>query len=79
MMNTDTFYVRSIKQRVKFLKRSGELLGFIRYYGFIIDLYTMSGHFFEAFYNRYTCRLDEMDLMDPKNERLPCLCNQSEP
>lgn len=69
-MNLKTFYSRTIKQRVKLLKRSGEFISSISYYGFNIDLYIMSGHYFEAFYNRYTCRLDEVDLMDPKDDRL---------
>ena len=69
-MNTDAFFSRSIKQRVKLLKRNGELISSIRYYGFNIDLYIMQGHYFEAFYNRYTYRLDEVDIMDPKDDRL---------
>lgn len=69
-MDTNTFYSHSVKQRVKLLKRKGELISSIRYYGFNIDLYTMSGLFFEAFYNRYTYRLDEVDIMDPKDDRL---------
>ncbi len=69
-MDTNTFYSHSVKQRVKLLKRKGELLSSIRYYGFNIDLYAMNGMFFEAFYNRYTYRLDEVDIMDPKDDRL---------
>ena len=69
-MNTDTFFSRTIKQRVKLLKRSGEFISSISYYGFNIDLYIMSGHYFEAFYNRYTYRLDDVDIMDPKDDRL---------
>lgn len=69
-MDTNTFYSQTLKQRVKLLKRKGELISSISYYGFNIDLYTMSGHFFEAFYNRYTYRLDEVGIMDPQDERL---------
>lgn len=69
-MNTDTFFSRTIKQRVKLLKRNGEFISSISYYGFYIDLYIMSGHYFEAFYNRYTYRLDDVDIMDPKDDRL---------
>jgi len=70
IMDTNTFFSRTIKQRVKLLKRSGEYIGSISYYGFNIDLYIMNGHYFEAFYNRYTYRLDDVDIMDPKDDRL---------
>lgn len=69
-MDTNTFYARSLKQRVKLLKRNGEFISAISYYGFNIDLYTMNGQYFEAFYNRYTYRLEEVEIMDPADERL---------
>ena len=69
-MDTGLFYSRSLKGRLKLLKRNGGFITRIRYYGFYLELYEMEGDYFEVYYNRYTHKLDEVEVLDHKDERL---------
>jgi hypothetical protein len=69
-MDPNLFYSRTIKGRLKLLKRCGEFISRIRYYGFNIELYTMDGSYVEVYYNRYTDKLDAVDMIDATEERL---------
>lgn len=70
MMDTNLFYSRTIKGRLKLLKRNGEFISRIRYYGYFIELYIMDATYFEVYYNRYTDKLEEVEILDPHDERL---------
>ncbi|MCZ8284867.1 MAG: hypothetical protein O9353_05370 [Bacteroidia bacterium] len=69
-MNTNIFYSYNVKQRMKLVEMKGEYISRIKYYGFYINLYVLEGHFVEAYFNRYTNTLDQVEMMDPADDRL---------
>jgi hypothetical protein len=69
-MNTNIFYSYNVKQRMKLLEKKGEYISRIKYYGFYINLYVLEGNFVEAYFNRYTNTLDQVEMMDPADDRL---------
>ena len=69
-MNVNVFYSRTVKGRLKLVQFKGEFISRIRWYGFYIELYVMDGDYVEVFYNRYTNKLEDVEILEPGNPRL---------
>ena len=69
-MNAGIFYSHNVKQRLKLVEASGEFISRIKYYGFYIDLHILDKSFVEVYYNRYTNKVEQVEIMDPEDERM---------
>ena len=56
--------------KVDFLINYGEYISEIKYYGFLVELYILEGHYIEMFYNIHSREVEEVELLDPMERRL---------
>ncbi|MES2516070.1 MAG: hypothetical protein V4580_18085 [Bacteroidota bacterium] len=69
-LDVNIFYSHNLDERFKIISEKGEFLSRIKYYGFYINLYALDHTFVEVYYNWYSNKLEEIELLEPTDERL---------
>jgi len=69
-LDINIFYSHNLHDRLAIVNAQGELITRIKYYGFYINLYIVNRSFVEVFYNAYTGKIEEVEILDATDERL---------
>lgn len=56
--------------KLQFVINHGTLVCEIKYYGFLVELYILNGHYIEMFYNIHTREVEEIEILKPTERRL---------
>lgn len=69
-MDITTFNSYTIDERMALLNKGGEYISRISFYGYIVNLYVYDRLYIEVYYNRHRRNIAEIEVLDPKEERL---------
>ena len=64
------FHEMELIEKVKILYRQGTFVMSIRYYGYKVNLFILSGNYFEVFYNHKYDRIDKIALLEREHSRM---------
>jgi hypothetical protein len=64
------FYSCTLDERIEIVNENGEYITRIKYYGYYINLYLVKGDFVEVYYNWHNNEIEDVELLDPNEERL---------
>ena len=68
--NVTIFFSHKISERLLLLKKQGEYISKIKYYGFIIDLYILNKNFIEVYYNIHSNKVEKVEVLELTNDML---------
>lgn len=69
-MNINSFYSHNLNERIDLVNRNAEFISRIKYYGFFVNLYIYDRTMIEVYYNIHSNKIQEVEILDPKDERL---------
>lgn len=69
-MKVNAFYSLSLSERLNVIHKDAVFITRIKFYGFYISLYVLDKSFVEVYYNIYSHKFEEAELLDAKDERL---------
>ena len=66
----------TLLQRMEYVAMEADLISEIKHYSFRICLYTVHGHYVEAFYDLNTNYLTDVAILDPEDNRMNLYANK---
>jgi hypothetical protein len=69
-LDINMFYSCTVEERLEIISESGEYINSIKHFGYYIHLYVAQGDFIEIYYNIDTNEIEDVEILDPDNERL---------
>ena len=70
MQDAFDFMDLGLKEKIKALFERGTFVVAIRYYGYKINLYLLSGFYVEVFYNHKLDKIERIELLDYGHSRM---------
>jgi hypothetical protein len=75
-LNVDHFYSCTLCERIDIINKSGEYITGIHCAGCYVSLYVVEGTFVEVYCDIHTLFIEDVETMDPDNERLHMYAQQ---
>ncbi len=75
-MNFTTFFELPLDEKIQALYKYGTFVVSIRYYGYKVNLYTLDGHYIEAFYNHKLDIIEKIEPLDRRHTRVKFYTDQ---
>lgn len=69
-MNINTFYTYTREKRLRILRRQGEFVSRIPFFGYTVELFIFEGCYIEVYYNKHIQSLAEIEVLDPCDVKL---------
>ncbi|MES2566883.1 MAG: hypothetical protein V4565_08450 [Bacteroidota bacterium] len=69
-LNVNIFNSFSLDDRMDIVRRHGEFISKIKYFGFYINLYVVDQVFIEVYYNLHSSIVQYVEVLDPEEDRM---------
>jgi hypothetical protein len=69
-LNVTIFNSLALDERMIMVRRHGEFVSKIKYFGFYINLYVVDQVFVEVYYNLHSSVVQYVEVLDPAEERV---------